>query len=251
MFLVLLPDLLASNLCTGHIKRIERLEGIPHNLLLAMAHVESGRYDATRKSVEPWPWTVQSQGKSNYFNSRHEAVSYVHELMKKGIKNIDIGCMQMNVEHHSHKFPSIDHMFDPGLNVGQGAKYLKQLKEQKKQGWSTAVGNYHSFTPEFHDRYKTKVFKKLAQVNNQPGVYSAKLEASKGSLYGRSETTPADYRVNASLYSYSRSHGLTGARKPVQPRIHKVVKNTTKSRVAMMKSRGIKGLEFMEKSEEP
>jgi hypothetical protein len=253
-----LPDLLASNVCTSHIQRIERQEGIPRNLLAAMARVESGRYNKAKNAVEPWPWTVQSQGKSNYFETKSEAVAHVKALQKKGIKNIDIGCMQMNVEHHGHKFSSIEEMFEPAHNVGRGAEYLKQLKTGKNNAWSTAVGNYHSFTPEHHSRYKNLVLKNLSLVNREDGQGFNRQAGSRGSLYGTSSSRgglyytvaggsePARREVSASLYSYSRAHGMTGASKPVHKPTHKIVSATAKSRIAQMKSNGVKDLAFMD-----
>ncbi len=255
----------------NHIQRIERLEGIPTNLLAAMAHVESGRYNKDKKLVEPWPWTVQSQGKSNYFNTRDEAVEYVKGLQRRGIKNIDIGCMQMNVEHHGHKFASIEDMFEPAHNVGQGAKYLKQLKTDQNRAWSTAVGNYHSFTPEHHMRYKNLVLKKFSQVNRGggntfadhnalhggivPGISAPApitrhgvtiYKGSGGSLYpGASKKS--NKPVSASLFSYSRAGGIKGTRKPEKVSKPKVISLSAQKRTAMMVSHGVQDLAFMDK----
>lgn len=245
-----LPIAMASNMCMSHIQRIERQEGIPINLLAAMAQVESGRYNKSKRMVEPWPWTVQSQGKSNYFSSKAEAVSFVKNLQRQGINNIDIGCMQMNIEHHGHKFSSVEQMFEPAVNVAQGAKYLKQLKLDKNKAWSTAVGNYHSFTPEHHNRYKNLVLKKLSQVNKELGAEPIDQGMTRGSLYpGGSGPKPAVYNVSASLYSYNRTPGVTGARKPVRKQTHKIVRVSSPGRIAMMKSRGVNDMAFMDKKD--
>lgn len=234
---------LASNLCTSHIQRVERQEGIPKNLLAAMARVESGRYNKANKTVEPWPWTVQSQGKSNYFSTKSEAVEHVKALQRKGVKNIDIGCMQMNLEHHGHKFSTIEQMFEPSHNVEKGAKYLKQLKNDKNKAWSTAVGNYHSFTPEHHTRYKNLVLKNLGLVNQEAGDSFDARSLSGGSLY-----PGGGYRgkaVRPSLYSYSHMRGLNGPKRPAHKQTHKIIKLSSKNRVAIMRGNGVKDLAFM------
>jgi hypothetical protein len=246
-----LPTAWASNVCMSHIQRVEKTEGIPKNLLAAMARTESGRYNKAKNAVEPWPWTVQSGGKSNYFQTKQEAVAHVKALQKKGIKNIDIGCMQMNLEHHGHKFATIEQMFEPSHNVVQGAKYLKQMKTYRNQAWSTAVGNYHSFTPEHHNRYKNLVLKNLSLVNKEQGFLINDQTLARGSLYPGGGSSSAVIRpvgsqaaVRASLYSYSRAHGMSGASKPIRKQSHKIVKMTSKKKIAQMKSVGVYDLGF-------
>lgn len=249
-----------SNACLTHIQNVERQEGIPRNLLMAMARVESGRYNEARKTVEPWPWTVQHGGKSNYFSTKAEAVSHVKSLMMKGYKNIDVGCMQMNIEHHGHKFATLEDMFEPAHNVAQSAKYLKQLKSDRNAAWSTAVGNYHSHTPVHHDRYKKLVLKNLSLMNKDQSNFFTRLNdtsldsgAVRGSLFpaGRSIRPIASNGVKASLYHYSRSHGMTGVKRPVQKHGMKHVKVTSKGRIAQMKGNGVKAndLAFMNKKD--
>jgi hypothetical protein len=225
VFLWDLPIILASNICTSHIQRVELLEGIPKNLLAAMARVESGRYNGAKKIVEPWPWTVQSQGKSNYFGTKAEAVNHVKALQKKGIKNIDVGCMQMNFLHHGHKFRSIEEMFEPAHNVAQGAKYLKQLKSHKNQAWSTAVGNYHSFTPVHHIRYKNLVLKNFGLVNGEQGTIF------KDSLYAggtKDNGSSSKGSFKAVVYTYSPVHGMKG-NSDSHKQTHKIIRITPKN----------------------
>ena len=241
-----------ANACLQHIQRVERQEGIPRNLLVAMARVESGRYNGARKMVEPWPWTVQQGGKSNYFKTKAEAVSHVRALQRKGIKNIDVGCMQMNMEHHGHKFASLEDMFEPAHNVTQGAKYLKQLKMEKNRAWSTAVGNYHSFTPEHHNRYKTLVMKNLSLVNREGGMQFNDQNYARGSLFpaGGISNGNSNAPVKASLYTYSRARGMVNAKRPAHKATHKTVKASAKARIAQMKGNGVHDLAFMRKKDE-
>lgn len=238
-----------ANVCVQHIQRVERQEGIPRNLLMAMARVESGRYNKERKAVEPWPWTVQHGGKSNYFKTKAEAVSHVSSLTRKGIKNIDVGCMQINIEHHGHKFASLEDMFEPAINVAQGAKYLKQLKSDKNRAWSTAVGNYHSFTPEHHNRYKSLVLKNLSLVNRENGMAFNDQNYARGSLFPASGVSlgRSSPPVKASLYTFSNARGMVNARRPAHNKTHKVVKASAKNRITQMNNKGVYDLAFMKK----
>ena len=75
--------------------------------------------------------------------------------------------------------------------------------------------------------------------------------ATRGSLYpgGTSKipmANPAVHSVSASLYSYSRTHGMTGARQPVHKQTHKIIKMTAKSRMASMKADGVKDMAYMD-----
>ena len=72
-----------------------------------------------------------------------EAVEAVKELQRRGTRNIDVGCMQINLLYHSDAFDSIESAFEPSINVAYGAKYLSALHNETGS-WFTAVRRYHS-----------------------------------------------------------------------------------------------------------
>ena len=100
------------------------------------------------------------------------------------------------------------------------------------------------------------MLKNLSLVNKENGgLFAAEGPFAKGSLFSspaKIYSTRAPIHqgsaVRASLYSYSRSHGMTGARKPVKGSLHrpthKMVKLTAKKRIAQMKGVGIYDLGF-------
>ena len=63
--------------------------------------------------------------------------------MGKGVKLIDLGCMQINHYYHGDKFVSVRAMFDPARNVEYAARFLKELK-QREGSWTMAVARYNA-----------------------------------------------------------------------------------------------------------
>lgn len=143
-------------ICSDPIRLHERAAGIPNQLLAAVARAESGRWDKTASASFAWPWTVTAEGKGQFFASKDEAIDYVKRLQQRGVRNIDVGCMQINLMHHPDAFADLEEALDPNANVAYATDFLKELFEQSRS-WVKAVGNYHSATPEFHMRYRQKV----------------------------------------------------------------------------------------------
>lgn len=213
--LICTPVFCAHNVCMNHIQRVESLEGIPKNLLGAIAKVESGRWNEESRSVEPWPWAVQAEGKSYYFENQQEAIDHITKLRKRGVSNIDVGCMQINIGYHGHQFRSVAHMINPAVNVHYAAKFLRQLKSGAAT-WATAVGNYHSATENHHAHYKNLVYKNLKGIEvgedrcSHIRNFASKRVTIKPYTFG--DTT---IRVTtAALRPYERHYG-TGIRRPL------------------------------------
>jgi hypothetical protein len=142
--------------CAEPIAWAERLTHMPEQLLASMALAESGRWDTVNRAKVAWPWTVTSGGDGRFFQTKAEAIAWVKTLRARGVRNIDVGCMQINLMHHAAAFDSLDEAFDPAINVAYAAAFLMRLFEDKRS-WTIAVGLYHSATPEFHFAYRKKV----------------------------------------------------------------------------------------------
>lgn len=143
-------------ICAAHVARAETNAGIPKGLLGAIAAVESGRWDKERRANIAWPWTVTSGPNGQFFASKAEAIAEVRRMKALGIRNIDVGCMQVNLHHHAEAFDSLDEAFDPATNVAYAARFLRSLYDAH-QDWMTAASHYHSATPELGARYRSKV----------------------------------------------------------------------------------------------
>ncbi len=169
-YLLLLPsliifafDLFASNYsCILAADKYEKIYKLPKNLLLSVSLTESGKRIEGGEFIS-WPWTINIKGKGIFFKTKNEAVNYVSNYTKKGRKNIDIGCMQVNYMYHPKAFKNFQDAFDPYLNVEWSAKMLKTLYE-KFGSWKEAVGYYHSYRNTRRKKYSAKVFNTLLTV---------------------------------------------------------------------------------------
>jgi hypothetical protein len=142
--------------CRAAIAAAEAAERLPAGLLMAIGLVESGRRNPASGTVSPWPWTINAEGTGRFFATRAEAIAAVGELQARGVRLIDVGCMQVNLHHHPAAFSSTADAFDPLVNVRYAARFLSQLKAATGH-WATAVGRYHSATPERAESYSARV----------------------------------------------------------------------------------------------
>jgi len=145
-------------ICEAATLRTEKKRATPRALLHSIALAESGRYDAKTRKVRAWPWTINAQGRSYYFDSKRKAIAKAEELLNAGIRSFDVGCMQINMRYHPNAFASLEDAFDPMSNVAYGAEFLKQLRKQKGS-WPAAVGKYHSETKLLRNRYFGRVIR--------------------------------------------------------------------------------------------
>ena len=99
---------------------------LPLRLLGAIAEVESGRPDSAGK-VRPWPWTINVEGRGEFFASKQQAIDAVRAVQAQGVRSIDVGCMQVNLMHHPNAFASLDAAFDPTANALYAARFLNTL----------------------------------------------------------------------------------------------------------------------------
>lgn len=153
-----------SEACAVHARVAEQASGIPEGLLGAVTLAESGR--ALHRSVKAWPWTVQTGGRSLYFDTRQDAVRTVRQLIRQGVRNIDVGCAQVNLGHHPRAFRSLEEAFDPARNTRYAARLLTWLAH-RNGSWEKAVALYHSARPSLHTVYRNKVWK-IWEQNRPP-----------------------------------------------------------------------------------
>jgi hypothetical protein len=143
-------------LCPQAIATAERTQAIPKHLLSAIALAESGRKHPTLDKRMPWPWTVMAEGQGRYLATKQAAIEEVRQLQARGIANIDVGCMQVNLYYHPDAFLSLEQAFDPVANVAYAGRFLRSLFADSG-AWDEAAGRYHSATPGLKDPYRDKV----------------------------------------------------------------------------------------------
>ncbi|HEY4635776.1 MAG TPA: transglycosylase SLT domain-containing protein [Rhodospirillales bacterium] len=146
----------AGTICAEQTAAMERQTGIPRHLLTAISLAESGRWSGASRANVAWPWTVTAEGRGRFFDSREEAQAEVEILLTQGVRNIDVGCMQVNLQYHGGAFDSLAEAFDPHANTAYAATYLKAMY-QTTGNWMQAAGYYHSTTPERNGPYMQKV----------------------------------------------------------------------------------------------
>lgn len=158
--------------CRGAIAQAERGAGIPAGLLQAIGRVESGRRNPETGVAGPWPWTLNAEGRGQFFPTREAAIAAVRELQGRGVRIIDVGCMQVNLHHHPRAFASLEEAFDPVANARYAARFLAELQSTRAD-WMTAAGHYHSQTPELAQAYRARVQAALPAEQARAGQDSA------------------------------------------------------------------------------
>lgn len=146
--------------CITAAAQAERAQHIPEGFLFAMSKVESGRAEPDGV-IAPWPWTITAAGVGHYYPTRQEAVAAVETFRDQGIRSLDVGCMQINLQQHPDAFPSVDQAFDPVRNAQYGATFLRQMYD-KTGSWPRAAAAYHSQTPGVGTPYQWKVLEAWA-----------------------------------------------------------------------------------------
>ena len=142
--------------CATVITKYEQEYDLPQKILTAISLAESGRVDANDDQLKAWPWAVMAERKGRYLPNKAAAIAEVRKLQKRGIKNIDVGCMQINLYYHPRAFASLNEAFTPDHNVAYAAQFLSDLYKQHRS-WSQAVAYYHSGDQTYNYPYRQKV----------------------------------------------------------------------------------------------
>jgi hypothetical protein len=143
-------------LCRSAIAGAELSLRIPDLFLSAIGRVESGRTLPATGQVAPWPWTVDAEGQGSFYATKAEAIAAVQALQARGVRSIDVGCLQVNLLQHPDAFGSLEEAFDPRTNANYAARLLQSLFVQTGS-WPLAAAAYHSQTASLGVPYQQKV----------------------------------------------------------------------------------------------
>ena len=143
--------------CSAAIGIAEGRHGTASGLLSAIAKAESGRPVPPLPGLQPWPWAVNADGAAMYFDSKPAAVVWTRLALARGVRQVDVGCMQVNLQSHPEAFRDLDDAFDPAANADYAARFLLRLRADAGGDWTTAVGFYHSRTPGLAADYRERV----------------------------------------------------------------------------------------------
>ena len=147
----------AHGLCVAATRQAEIDNHLPPHLLAAISLAETGRWSSDYKASFSWPWTVMAEGIGRYLPSKAAAIAEVRRLQARGITNIDVGCMQINLYYHGDAFRNLEHAFDPEANAEYAAAFLADLNESARS-WPKAVAYYHSRDEDRGAGYQKKVY---------------------------------------------------------------------------------------------
>lgn len=150
-------DVQQAALCTSAIVIAEQHHHLPHGLLTAISKVESGRPITGMGDVRAWPWTIEADGTGLYFESKAAALVWARQGLARGVRFMDVGCMQVDLQMHPNAFRSLEDAFDPVTNAEYAATFLQSLGVEAGGDWNIATGLYHSHTPDLAAAYRARV----------------------------------------------------------------------------------------------
>lgn len=145
------PD--PSRQCDQAAAQAAQRHGVPIDILLAIARVESGRGGSEPR---PWPWTINADGQGTWYDTKAEAVAAATAHLTDGTGTFDVGCFQLNIRWHGENFADLADMFDPTENADHAAAFLIDLY-QESGDWEQAVAAYHSRTEALASAYLERV----------------------------------------------------------------------------------------------
>lgn len=122
---------------------------------------------------------------ANYFNINKNVIKSIiiveggkaGTMSRNSNGTYDMGIMQINTIHLPdirRKYPTVtwrEVAYDPCINIGIGTWILSQrLSEVKdRQDYWIGVGNYHSKTPKYRNRYLKKIYAAYRGVLSRNG----------------------------------------------------------------------------------
>ncbi|MGU3496088.1 lytic transglycosylase domain-containing protein [Xanthobacteraceae bacterium A53D] len=150
------PRTVQPDACEKELHRAAAKYQIPLPILYAIGLTETGM------NGKMHPFTMYMEGKDVQPKTLTEAVAIFKEANGRGVKLIDIGCMQANWYWHHKKFPSLEAMFDPRENVDYAAKFLRELRD-RHGSWTMAAARYNAGPNNdvAQKRYVCRVMKNL------------------------------------------------------------------------------------------
>jgi hypothetical protein len=197
-------------LCRIAIAAAEEQQHIPDGFLSAIAKVESGR--PLGGMVVPWPWTINAEGVGSFFATKTDAIAAVQALQARGVRSIDVGCMQVNLQQHPDAFPSLEQAFDPGVNAHYAAGLLLSLFGQMGS-WPLAAAAYHSQTPTLGAAYQRQVLAAWAEPD-RPANDGTKPRAADAHEPAQAGAMSASGGTPMPFSAFGRQTGLMAGEQP-------------------------------------
>lgn len=138
--------------------------GVEPATLYGIALQESGmRWDDG--SFRPWPWTLNTPDGSMRFADQASAQAELGRLIRRGVRNIDVGLMQINLRHNGHRVKNPLHLLDPGTNLVVAASILRETVGASRTV-GQGVARYHSWNPYRGSNYARQVSQYASRLSD-------------------------------------------------------------------------------------
>lgn len=158
-------DFGATSDCPTLIAHTEVRRNIPRGLLMAIALTESGT------GGNPSPYAMNIAGRTHFARSGQEMANIISSNWSRGVRSIDVGCMQINLKYHGANFARLTDLLNSTTNVEYGASYLIKLATETGS-WKDAVMSYHNKNnPKRRAWYGCKVWNNYLAINRAPNGY--------------------------------------------------------------------------------
>lgn len=151
-------------LCEQAALRAAAESGVPADVLLAIALVETGR--AIDGQMRPWPWAANAEGRGHWFASADQAGAFARQRLAQGRPSFDLGCFQINWRWHGQHFDRPEALLDPLISARYAAQFLARLHDELGD-WESAAGAYHSRTPHLAQRYRARFNQRRAALGGE------------------------------------------------------------------------------------
>lgn len=161
--------------CPNLIARTEAARNIPRGLLMAIAVTESAL------NGQPDPYAMNIAGRAYHATGFPDMTNVISANWQRGVRSIDVGCMQINLKYHGSKFPRLTDLLDPTTNVNYGASFLITLATEAGS-WKDAVMSYHNKTnPGRRAWYGCKVWNNYLRITGSSTGFLACASTPGGS----------------------------------------------------------------------
>jgi hypothetical protein len=131
------PALAGDSICEAEMTRAAEAHDVPLGVLYAVGMTETGQ----RGKLHPYALNIA--GRPYFATGVRDAVETFGKERERGVRLIDLGCMQINHHYHGKEFASVEAMLDPVQNVDYAARFLKHLR-RREGSWTLAVARYHA-----------------------------------------------------------------------------------------------------------
>jgi hypothetical protein len=156
-----------ATLCESAVASAEYAARLPARLLAAISLTETGRTDPASGRLRAWPWAINAEGTGWFFDTPEQAIAAVRALQARGVRSIDVGCLQVNLMYHGQAFSTLEEAFDPPANAAYAAKFLNTLFDDGKD-WARAIAGYHSQIPGLGAAYRAVVMARWQRSDLPP-----------------------------------------------------------------------------------